>query len=105
MSQPGRLTQLDDGAAAVVAGYDPSIPESRRERFEDLGLLPNTPILRERAAPFGDPLLFRVRGSLLCLRRSDAEFIRIHTRFEREFAAPPAALEPEGVPGALPAST
>ncbi|MBI4386503.1 MAG: ferrous iron transport protein A [Elusimicrobia bacterium] len=104
MSRPRRLTQLDDGAAAVVTGYDASIPESRRERFEDLGLLPNTPILRERTAPFGDPLLFRVRGSLLCLRRSDAEFIRIHTRFEREPAAHPAALDSEGIPSALPAS-
>ena len=71
------LEQLADRQAAVVTGYDPAMPEACRQRFEDLGLLPETLVLRERRAPLGDPLVFRVRGTLLCLRRSEARFIQV----------------------------
>lgn len=71
------LDQLTDRQAAVVTGYDPAMPQSCRERFEDLGLLPETPVVRERRAPLGDPMVFRVRGTLLCLRRSEARLIRV----------------------------
>lgn len=72
-----RLDQLRDRQAGVIAGFDPALPGERRQRFEDLGLLPDTPIVRERRAPLGDPLVFRVRGSILCLRRSEAKLIQI----------------------------
>lgn len=72
-----RLDQLRDSQTGVIAGYDPALPEERRQRFEDLGLIPDTPIVRERRAPLGDPLMFRVRGSILCLRRAEARLIKI----------------------------
>jgi ferrous iron transport protein A len=71
------LDQLTKRQAAVIAGFDPALPESCRQRFEDLGLLPNTVIQRERRAPLGDPIVYRVRGNLLCLRRSEARLIRV----------------------------
>ena len=71
------LDQLRDLESAIVTGFDSAMPAACRERFEDLGLLPETFITRERKAPLGDPLVFRVRGTLLCLRRSEARFIRI----------------------------
>ena len=74
---PLSLDQLTDRQSAVVTGYDPAMPEACRQRFEDLGLLPETPIRRERRAPLGDPVVFRVRGTLLCLRRSEACLIRV----------------------------
>jgi ferrous iron transport protein A len=71
------LDQLSRHQSAVITGYDASLPKSCRERFEDLGLLPETVIQRERRAPLGDPIVYRVRGTLLCLRRSEACHIRI----------------------------
>jgi ferrous iron transport protein A len=43
-----------------------------RRRLLELGLLPGTPITRTGQAPLGDPLSFRVRGAVLCLRRAEA---------------------------------
>lgn len=48
-----------------------------RRRLLELGLLPGTPIVRTGQAPLGDPLTFRVRGAVLCLRRSEAAMVRV----------------------------
>ncbi len=71
------LAELDDGQTAVLEGYDATLSGAWRRRFEDLGLLPDTPVRRVRPAPLGDPIAFEVRGTLLCLRRSEARLVRI----------------------------
>ncbi len=48
-----------------------------RRRLLELGLLPGTAISRTGQAPLGDPLSFRVRGAVLCLRRSEAACIEL----------------------------
>jgi Fe2+ transport system protein FeoA len=45
------------------------------ERFQDLGLVPGTPVEVIRRAPLGDPLEVELRGYRLCLRQSEAEGI------------------------------
>lgn len=69
------LAELRNDESAVLTDYDPAMPLERRQRFEDLGLTRDTPIRRERQAPLGDPIVFRVRGTSLCVRRSEARFI------------------------------
>lgn len=71
------LDEIEDRRDAVIDGYDAAIDPACRQRLEDLGLLPDTVIRRERRAPLGDPAVFKVRGSLLCLRRSEARLIRV----------------------------
>lgn len=71
------LDQLAAREPACVVGYDSAMPRERRERLEDLGLIPETPVTCERRAPLGDPLVLRVRGTLLCLRRAEARLIRV----------------------------
>jgi ferrous iron transport protein A len=48
-------------------------------RLQDMGLLPGTAIELIGAAPFGDPLLFRLRGFRLALRRDEARRVRVVT--------------------------
>ncbi len=48
-----------------------------RRRLLELGLVPGTPIGRTGQAPLGDPLTFRVRGTVLALRRVDAARIDV----------------------------
>ncbi len=43
-----------------------------RRRLLELGLLPGTEIERTGQAPLGDPMTYRVRGAVLCLRTDDA---------------------------------
>ena len=74
---PDRLSELDDGETAVVTGFDPALPAARRERLEDLGLIPETPVTRRTQAPLGDPVAFVLRGGVLCLRRGVARLVRV----------------------------
>jgi ferrous iron transport protein A len=46
-------------------------------RLLDLGLVPETEIELIRAAPFGDPFQFKVRGFYLSLRKEEARNILV----------------------------
>jgi ferrous iron transport protein A len=50
-------------------------PRQECDRLLDLGLTPGEDITVTLAAPFGDPLVIRVRGALLALRRREAAWI------------------------------
>jgi Fe2+ transport system protein FeoA len=55
-----------DAAAALLA-----------ERLEDLGFVPGTQVTVRWRAPLGDPRVYELRGSQLCLRDAEARAIRI----------------------------
>ncbi len=59
--QRGEIVQLDD----AVQGFT-------RRRFLDLGLTPGTLIYPELGNFFGDPRAYRVRGTLIALRKDQA---------------------------------
>jgi DtxR family Mn-dependent transcriptional regulator len=59
--QQGEIVQLDD----AVQGFT-------RRRFMDLGLTPGTKIYPELGNFFGDPRAYRVRGTLIALRKDQA---------------------------------
>ena len=76
----GRVVSLDElapGATAVVEKIDLDGPVARR--LADLGFLPGTPVTAVRRAPLGDPIEFELRGTRLCLRRSEAARVRIRS--------------------------
>lgn len=52
-------------------------PSSRR--MMEMGLVPGTPLAVVRHAPLGDPIQVAVRGSWLCLRRSEADAVLVAT--------------------------
>jgi Fe2+ transport system protein FeoA len=54
----------------VVEHVDPGSPVSRR--LLDLGFVPGTRVRVLRRAPLGDPTVYELRGTQLCLRRSEA---------------------------------
>ena len=70
------LARLEPGAVGVVERVEPGSPGSRR--LLDLGFLPGTRVRALRRAPLGDPTLYELRGTQLCLRRSEAR--RVHVR-------------------------
>jgi Fe2+ transport system protein FeoA len=72
------LTTLAPGARGIVHGVDGSCPEGRR--LLDLGFVPRTEITVVRRAPLGDPVEYEIRGTRICLRRSEAERIRVLVR-------------------------
>jgi Fe2+ transport system protein FeoA len=59
--QRGEIVTLDD----AVQGFT-------RRRFLDLGLTPGTLIYPELKNFFGDPRAYRIRGTLIALRKDQA---------------------------------
>jgi DtxR family Mn-dependent transcriptional regulator len=70
-----RLSQLPTGERAKIAFLDDSCQGFTRRRFLDLGLTPGTEIRAELANAFREPRAYRVRGTLIALRRDQAEMV------------------------------
>lgn len=65
-----RLDTLPKGARCVLGapdGFDPMVM-----RLLELGMTAGAEVTLTRRAPWGDPLEVSVRGTRLCMRRSDA---------------------------------
>lgn len=65
-----RLDELMPGQTATIEQVGGG--GAFRRRLLELGVLPGTPIERTGQAPLGDPVTYRVRGAVICLRRAEA---------------------------------
>lgn len=76
-ADPADTQRLDlIGAAPVqVLGVDGD--DELSERLASAGLWPGVVVERITSAPFGDPVLFRVQGYRLALRRAEAARVRV----------------------------
>lgn len=68
-----KLVQLDMGESAVVSSVGGC--GTFRRRLLELGVVPGTRVERTGQAPLGDPISYRVRGAVLCLRREEASTV------------------------------
>jgi DtxR family Mn-dependent transcriptional regulator len=66
------LYELSHDQQASIVALDESCQGFTRRRFLDLGLTPGTMIYPELLNAFGDPRAYRVRGTLIALRRDQA---------------------------------
>ncbi len=71
----GTLTRLPDGASGTVGTL--KISGELKGRLMDLGFTPGARVTRLFAAPSGDPAAYYVRGSVIALRRSEAELVTL----------------------------
>ncbi len=71
------LSQLKLGETARVISISGNCRGGERRRFMDLGILPGTHIQAELISPSGDPTAYRVRGTLIGLRKEQASMIGI----------------------------
>lgn len=69
------LHRLASRQQAEIVAIDQACQGFTRRRFLDLGLTPGTIIYPELPNPFGDPRAYRVRGTLIALRRDQADQI------------------------------
>lgn len=73
--RPAHLGALPAGVTARVVAVE--LPGSLGDRLVELGFTPGAPVLVLRQAPFGGPLLVRIREYVLSLRRAQAEAVRV----------------------------
>ena len=69
------LSQIEKGRKGRVEHV--SAAGSIRRRFLDLGLTPGTWVECVGVSPLGDPAAYLVRGTVIALRRQEAECIRV----------------------------
>lgn len=69
------LADLPVGKTAIIktVGGEGAL----RLRFLDMGLIPNTKVKVQKAAPMGDPIQLLIRGYELTVRKDDAEKIEV----------------------------
>ena len=70
-----RLSELTEGQAGEVVELDPDCRGFSRRRLLDLGLTPRARVSVELNNTFGDPRGYRVRGTMIALRRRQADQI------------------------------
>lgn len=70
------LTMLANGEVGTVAGVNGD--DTLAHRLHALGLWPGAVVERLTSAPFGGPLLVRLHGFRLALRRSEARRVTVH---------------------------
>lgn len=69
------LDQLSPGAQARVRAMH--LTGAERRRMLDLGILPGATIAVALENPLGDPTAYRVRGTVIALRREQAQQIQV----------------------------
>ena len=72
---PVPLSDLPVGGRAVVVAL--SAPPALAARLTALGFLPATEVRCRRRAPLGDPRVYELRGTQLCLRRREARLVLV----------------------------
>jgi ferrous iron transport protein A len=59
----------------VILDVERDTPEGRR--LADLGFVRGTTVRVSKRAPLGDPTVYDLRGYRLCLRRTEADRVRV----------------------------
>lgn len=72
-----RLSTLTMGERARVVGIDPTCRGLTRRRFLDLGLTPGARVEAVMQSVFRNPAAYRVRNTLIALRRDQADLVWI----------------------------
>jgi len=81
------LAALEVGERGRVLGISPACQGAQRRRLLDLGVVPGTVIEAEMASASGDPIAYRIRGAMIALRRSQAEWIHVERVTSMSFPA------------------
>jgi len=71
------LSQLPAGARGRVVALSPRCRGAERRRLLDLGLVPGTIVETELRGPLGDPTAYRVRETVVALRREQADLVLV----------------------------
>lgn len=69
-----RLSDLTRGESAVVESFTDEILQLK---LLEMGCLPGETVMMERIAPPGDPFAIRVAGSVISIRRDEADQVII----------------------------
>ena len=82
MKKTGSLADLEPGEWGIISGL--SAQGEMRRRLQDLGFINATRVSGVQSSPLGDPRAYRVRETVIALRRKDAATILIKKEIPHE---------------------
>lgn len=71
------LAGMSKGQRATVVGLDVAGDPAGARRLFDLGFVPGAEVQMVRRAPLADPIVFRVAGYEIALRREQARWVSV----------------------------
>lgn len=71
------LAQLDPGQQGTIVGVKPQANPATARRLRQLGFRPTSHVEVVRRAPLGDPTIYRVQDTELCIRAREARLIEV----------------------------
>ena len=77
------LAQLSPGQHATIAGLTADANPAVASRLRHLGFRPTARVEVIRRAPLGDPTIYRVLDTELCIRRREARLIEVLPETQR----------------------
>jgi len=77
------LAQLPRGRRATIVGTVPQATSAVANRLRQLGFRAMAQVDVIRRAPLGDPTIYRVQDTELCLRRREARLIVVVAEADR----------------------
>jgi ferrous iron transport protein A len=77
------LAQSEPGRRATIVGTMPGAALAVANRLRQLGFRPTSYVDVIRRAPLGDPTIYRVQDTELCLRRREARLIEVVPEADR----------------------
>ena len=77
------LAQLAPGRRATIVGTVPQASPAVANRLGQLGFRPTAQVDVIRRAPLGDPTIYRVQDTELCLRHREAQLIEVVPEADR----------------------
>ena len=72
---PVKLSELEEGERAVVAGLETE--GALRRRLRDMGVVENNSIVCIGKSPLGDPTAYEICSAVIAIRNEDAEKILV----------------------------
>ena len=75
------LCDLKPGEQATVLRLE--VDGVQRRRLMDLGLVPGTSVTSDLVSPMGDPTAYRIRESLIALRKDQARLVIVKRETEQ----------------------
>jgi Fe2+ transport system protein FeoA len=75
------LSELKPGEQATVLRIE--VEGVQRRRLMDLGLVPGTTVSADLVSPMGDPTAYRIRESLIALRKDQARLVIVEDKREK----------------------
>ncbi len=69
-----QLSQLSRGESAVIESFTDDL---LKLKLLEMGCLPGEQVIIDRFAPMGDPIAIKVSGSVMCIRRDEAEQVMV----------------------------